>query len=234
MGDRPLSVQLAIGGGGHGHVNRCGTVGFALRWASSVPGCAWCRSAFVVHSAPADEAVARGTISFLVIAVPIAAGLYALRVPESARFGFALVAAGLAWSTTALGESSESLPYSIGRVVALARLPEPHLPDARVPAGTDWPRSRARALPRADRGAGAVVPRLGAGGRAATRSTPRGRPVASDCPPNAFLLLSAGAGGGRHGRAAVARDARRRAVRRGGRPRWSDAGERPRRCCGAR
>ena len=72
---------------------------------------------FVVYSAPADEAVARGTISFLVIAVPIAAGLYALRVPENARFGFALVAAGLAWSTTALGEASESLPYSIGRVV---------------------------------------------------------------------------------------------------------------------
>ena len=108
-----------------------------LRAALGVVGAALCLVAvgFVVYSAPADEAVARGTISFLVIALPIAAGLYALRVPENARFGFALVAAGLAWSTTALGESSEQpgLQHRAGR--GLARVPEPHLPDARVSAG---------------------------------------------------------------------------------------------------
>src|SRR5215207_9737992 len=115
MGDRPLSVQLASGAAARA---RGSLWNRRLRAALGVVGAGLCLVSvgFVVYSAPADEAVARGTISFLVIAVPIAAGLYALRVPENARFGFALVAAGLAWSTTALGEASESLPYSIGRV----------------------------------------------------------------------------------------------------------------------
>ena len=66
---------------------------------------------------PADEAVGRGTIEFLVIAVPIAAGLYAMQRPGRTRgSALALIAAGFAWSLTALGESDESLPYSIGRV----------------------------------------------------------------------------------------------------------------------
>src|SRR6478735_2643200 len=117
MGDRPLSVQLASGAAVR---TRDSSWNRRLRAALGVVAAALCLVSvgFVVYSAPADEAVARGTISFLVIAVPIAAGLYALRVPENARFGFALVAAGLAWSTTALGEAGESLPYSIGRVVA--------------------------------------------------------------------------------------------------------------------
>ena len=117
MGDRPLSVQLATTAAVRARQSAWNR---RLRVALGIVGAGLCLVlvGFVVYSAPADEAVARGTISFLVIAVPIAAGLYALRVPESARYGFALVAAGLAWSTTALGEAGESLPYSIGRVVA--------------------------------------------------------------------------------------------------------------------
>src|SRR4051794_7664098 len=52
----------------------------------------------------------------LMIWVPVLTGSFALRNPYSARFGRALVGAGLLWSLTVLGESPDSLLYSIGRV----------------------------------------------------------------------------------------------------------------------
>jgi PAS domain S-box-containing protein len=54
----------------------------------------------------------------LVIAAPIAAGLYAVYRQPGARFGWLLVLAGVLWSPTMLAESSESVLYSIGRVSA--------------------------------------------------------------------------------------------------------------------
>ena len=56
----------------------------------------------------------------LVIAAPIAAGLYALHAqPASAgRFGRLMVLSGFLWSPTMLAESANSLLYSMGRVSA--------------------------------------------------------------------------------------------------------------------
>lgn len=52
----------------------------------------------------------------LVIATPIAAGLYSVYVHPGARFGWLLILAGVLWSPTMLAESADSVLYSIGRV----------------------------------------------------------------------------------------------------------------------
>jgi signal transduction histidine kinase len=69
-------------------------------------------------SGPATDGVDRALREGLIVGVPIAAGLYAARSPRDARFGFLLIGAGFVYSLTALGETTESLPYSIGRVAA--------------------------------------------------------------------------------------------------------------------
>jgi hypothetical protein len=72
--------------------------------------------AVAASGAPADEAFGRGLLELLVVGVPMAAGLYALRAPVDARFGVALLATAFAWSITALAEASSSVPYTIGRL----------------------------------------------------------------------------------------------------------------------
>ncbi len=52
----------------------------------------------------------------LIVAAPIAVGLYAWREGTHARFGRLLVLAGYLWSLTALAGSDDDLLYSIGRV----------------------------------------------------------------------------------------------------------------------
>ena len=52
----------------------------------------------------------------LIVAAPIAVGLYAWRDGTHARFGRLLVMAGFLWSITALAGSDDELLYSIGRV----------------------------------------------------------------------------------------------------------------------
>ena len=52
----------------------------------------------------------------LVIAAPMAAGLYAVYRNPGGRFGWLLLLAGVLWSPTMLAESSDSVLYSIGRV----------------------------------------------------------------------------------------------------------------------
>ena len=52
----------------------------------------------------------------LIVAAPIAVGLYAWRDGTHARFGRLLVLAGYLWSLTALAGSNDELLYSIGRV----------------------------------------------------------------------------------------------------------------------
>jgi signal transduction histidine kinase len=61
---------------------------------------------------PTAAAIARG----LMVALPIAVGLYAWHTRPDERFGPVLVAAGFGWFLTTLAESSDSLVYSIGRV----------------------------------------------------------------------------------------------------------------------
>jgi signal transduction histidine kinase len=69
-------------------------------------------------SAPPDDRLARAVLEALVVGVPVATGFYAVQAPRTRRFGVMLVGAGLIWSLTSLGEASQSLPYSVGRVSA--------------------------------------------------------------------------------------------------------------------
>src|SRR4051794_26687853 len=166
-------------------------VGRSLTNAIGVVGAAVCALSvvFVVRSVPAEEAIERGVLEFLVVGVPIGAGLYALRVPRNARFGFALIAAGFAWSLTALGEASESLPYSIGRVSGWLVFPSLiylmlAFPDGRVARGVD--RGLYRSL-------NALLWFLFVGSALFVEQYPTHTPWAmcvSDCPPNAFLALN--------------------------------------------
>ena len=52
----------------------------------------------------------------LVIAAPMAAGLYAVYRHPQGRFGWLLILAAVLWSPTMLAESGDSVLYSIGRV----------------------------------------------------------------------------------------------------------------------
>ncbi len=61
---------------------------------------------------PVRVALARGVI----VAAPLAVGLYALRRPASARFGAVLVVAGAVLFISTLAESGADLPYTIGRI----------------------------------------------------------------------------------------------------------------------
>ena len=63
---------------------------------------------------PIAAAMARA----LMVAMPIAVGLYAWHRRPDERFGPLLVAAGFGWFLTTLAESDDSLVYSLGRVSA--------------------------------------------------------------------------------------------------------------------
>jgi signal transduction histidine kinase len=68
------------------------------------------------QGAPSDAAVGRGLLQLLIVGGAIAVGLYALRAPFNQSFGIAMLGIGFLWSLTALGESSHSVPYTIGRI----------------------------------------------------------------------------------------------------------------------
>jgi signal transduction histidine kinase len=84
----------------------------------ALAGVVVCTAAVTVAttSAAGDAAVGRGLLELLVVGVPIAAGLYALRASVNRGFGIALLGVGFGWSLTALSESSLSVPYTIGRL----------------------------------------------------------------------------------------------------------------------
>jgi PAS domain S-box-containing protein len=123
----------------------------------------------------------------LVIAAPIAAGLYAVYVHPGARFGWLLILAGVLWSPTMLAESPDSVLYSIGRVwVWFAELLLIYLvlvfPSGRFASRAD------RLLFRAGVVAVGLYLLL-----ALVGEYPTPNPWAScgtDCPPNAFMLPS--------------------------------------------
>jgi hypothetical protein len=72
--------------------------------------------ALAAEGSQGDAAFGRALLEALIVGVPIAVGLYALRAPINASFGIALLGIGFAWSLTALTESSLSVPYTIGRL----------------------------------------------------------------------------------------------------------------------
>ena len=65
-----------------------------------------------VPANPTAAAIARA----LMVAMPVAVGLYAWHRRPDERFGPLLVAAGFGWFLTTLAESDESFVYSVGRV----------------------------------------------------------------------------------------------------------------------
>jgi signal transduction histidine kinase len=69
-----------------------------------------------------DHAFGRAMLHVLAIGAPVATGVYAVRSGYT-RFGYQLIAAGFIWSLAVLAESSSSLAYSAGRVIAWTIFP---------------------------------------------------------------------------------------------------------------
>jgi signal transduction histidine kinase len=142
----------------------------------------------VVDGAPQDERLERALLVGLAVAVPMGVGAYATRSPQHFRFGWMLMVAAAAWSLTALAESDDSVPYSIGRVAAWLVFPALFylmlaFPQGRVAAGFDR-----RLLLSLD----ALLALLYVGSALFVSAYPRHTPWTScdgDCPPNAFLIL---------------------------------------------
>jgi signal transduction histidine kinase len=89
-----------------------------------------------------DAAFGRALLEALIVGVPIAVGLYALRAPINRSFGLALLVIGFGWSLTALTESSLSVPYTIGRLSTWLIFPSVvylllAFPDGRIDKGLD-------------------------------------------------------------------------------------------------
>jgi len=79
--------------------------------------------AMAAAAASSDAAFGRALLQLLIVGVPIAVGLYALRAPVNRSFGIALLGIGFAWSLTALTESPFSVPHTIGRLATWLTFP---------------------------------------------------------------------------------------------------------------
>jgi signal transduction histidine kinase len=117
---RPFEARLAVGG--------------TLVCAGAV--------ALAAAGAESDAAFGRGLLELLIVGVPIAVGLYALRASINASFGIALLGIGFLWSLTALTEAPLSVPYTIGRLSTWLIFPCVFylllaFPDGRVQKGFD-------------------------------------------------------------------------------------------------
>jgi signal transduction histidine kinase len=147
-----------------------------------------CSVAVAASGAQGEGVFGRALLQLLVVGLPFAAGLYAVRVPANRRFGIALLVLGVAWSFTALGESSLGVPYTIGRVATWFTLPSVFylllaFPDGRLAGGLD------RALLY---GIVAVATLLFLAPAFLTQAFPPHTPWAScvsDCPGNALFVL---------------------------------------------
>ena len=107
-------------------------------------GAVLCVAAVIVAAAGSkgDAAFGRGLLEALIVGTPIIVGVYALRAPGNARFGIALLAIGFFWSFTALGQTSASVPYTIGRLATWCVFPCVvylllAFPDGRIAPGLD-------------------------------------------------------------------------------------------------
>jgi signal transduction histidine kinase len=132
---RPRIASVAVGGRGSAlaHAPQLALLG-ALLCVASV--------AQAVAGASSDAAFGRGLLQLLIVAVPIAVGLYALRAPGNAPFGIAPLGIGFAWSLTALAQSSASVPHTIGRLATWLTFPCVvylllAFPDGRIAKGLD-------------------------------------------------------------------------------------------------
>jgi signal transduction histidine kinase len=142
----------------------------------------------VLIDAPRATRVDRAVMEGLIVGVPILVGLYAARSPHQRRFGLLLVGTGGLWSLTALAESDQSLPYSIGRVVAWLVFPllaylVLAFPDARIARAFDHVLFAGISL---------VVAVFFVGSALFVEAYPQHTPWASctaRCPDNAFLVL---------------------------------------------
>ena len=137
-----------------------------------------------------NEWLEQALLEAVTIGLPVGAGLYATCFARTRRFGVLLIGAGFVWALTALGESSASLPYSIGRVAAWLIFPilvylALAYPEGRITPGIDR---------RLFGGVAAVVAVLYVGSALFVEAYPLHTPWAScttDCPPNAFFVLDA-------------------------------------------
>src|SRR3954468_5048070 len=165
--------------------------GAVLRVVTGVVAAAICAGAvaIVASAAPAEQRFLRALTEALIIGLPVAVGLYATSSPRTVRFGRLLIGAGFVWALTALAESSESLPYSIGRVAAWLIFPvlvylALAYPGGRIATGIDR---------RLFGGVALVVGVLYVGSALFVEAYPLDTPWAScttDCPPNAFFVLN--------------------------------------------
>jgi hypothetical protein len=128
-------------------------------------------------------------VSVLIIAAPLALGIYALRTQATPRFGVLLVGLALGLFVTTLGNSEWSLPYSVGRVAGW------WMEVALIYALLAYPTGRLTS--RAERiavGAGiAVVALLYMPATFVIGSFPVPTPwtgCTAGCPPNAFQIFS--------------------------------------------
>jgi signal transduction histidine kinase len=166
--------------------------GAVLRVVTGVVAAAICAgaAAIVASAAPADQRFIRALTEALIIGLPVAVGLYATSSPRTLRFGLSLIGAGVVWSLTALAASSESLPYSIGRVSAWLIFPILiylilAYPQNRIGGSTDRRLFSASV---------AVIALLYVGSVPFVAGFPAGTPWAgctADCPQNAFFVLDA-------------------------------------------
>ena len=144
----------------------------------------------VAAAAPAGARFDRAVIAALIVGVPMAAGVYGLHSAQTFRFGALLIGAGAIWSLTALGESADSLLYSIARVSGWLVFPLLiylilAYPDGRPAPGID------RSL---FAGVTVLITVLFVGSALFVESYPAQTPWAScdaDCPANAFFVLDA-------------------------------------------
>ena len=144
--------------------------------------------AVLTASGSVERPVGRAVVHALAITAPAATGLYAVR-SGYARFGWQLIAAGFVWSLTILAESSSSVAYSAGRVVAWLLFPLLFFLMLAYPEG--------RIVVRRDRlllmAITAVVGVLYIGSALLVEAYPASTPWTScgaDCPPNAFQIVS--------------------------------------------
>jgi signal transduction histidine kinase len=150
--------------------------------------CAVAAVVLVVVAAPAGERGERGLLEALVVSVPLAAGLATMTSAGDRRFSLMLVGAGIVWSLTALGESSHSVTYSIGRIAAWLIFPllvylMLAFPNGRLESGVDRRLFGAVAV---------IIAVLYIGSALFVAAYPEHLPWATcdtDCPPNAFLIL---------------------------------------------
>jgi signal transduction histidine kinase len=159
------------------------------RWCVGVAGAALCGFAVtLVATGSRRDQVDQAVAEALIVGVPIAVGLWASRSPRNVRFGALLIGTGAVWSLTALGESSQSVPYSIGRVAAWLIFPVLMYlmlayPEGRLRPGLDRRLYGSLVL---------LVTLLFIGSALFVEAYPAGTPWTTcdtDCPANAFLVL---------------------------------------------